>query len=180
MAVKLVTTIQRFVGLAADSKPTTAPVGSTFWAYDTNIEYVNIDDGTTWVIQHVHSLTEGTTFDLNQAANTYDLYTATGGTIFVQSFSFTMPSAPDVTDDAAITSISIQSDTAVPVVLLSSAAGVKANLIADTVFSYTTPFNLPATKKIQITIAGGAADAGTVCAVSVKYTSANPSAYMAP
>jgi len=180
MAVKLVTDSKYYLGLSSDSKPTGVPVGSTFWAYDTNIEYVTVDDGTTWAILHVHSLLEGTTFDLNQAANTYDLYTATDGTIFVQQVTFTLPASPDVTDDATITSISIQTDTTPVVTILSAAAGVKANLIAGTTFTYSTPFYLPTGKKIQITIAGGAADASTVCTVNAKYTSSNPSAYLAP
>jgi hypothetical protein len=174
-----ITTVNRYVGLAADSKPTGVPVGSTFWAYDTNIEYVTYD-GTNWQIMHVHSLQEGTTFDLNQAASTYDLYTATGGTLFVQQVTFTLPASPDVTDDATITSISIQTDTAVPITILSAAAGAKANLIAGTTFTYSTPFYLPTGKKIQITINGGAADATTTCTANARYSSSNPAAYLAP
>jgi len=48
MAVKLMATIQRFVGLAADTKPTGVPVGSTFLEYDTRATFITYD-GTNWV-----------------------------------------------------------------------------------------------------------------------------------
>ena len=47
MAVKLMTTNQKFIGLAADSKPTGVPVGSIFIEYDTKHEYITYD-GTNW------------------------------------------------------------------------------------------------------------------------------------
>jgi hypothetical protein len=178
-AVTSVTGIKNFIGLAADTKPTGVPAGSTFYAYDTNITFVTYD-GTNWTPKEIRSIILPTTFDLNQAANTYDLFTATGGSVYVESFSFTMPSSPDVTDDATITSISIQTDTDTVIVLLSASAGAKANLIADTVFTYATPFALPVGKKIQLTIAGGAADASTVCTVSVRYQAVVPAGYLAP
>ena len=48
MAVKLMTTNQKFIGLAADSKPTGVPVGSIFIEYDTGAGYTT-HDGTNWV-----------------------------------------------------------------------------------------------------------------------------------
>lgn len=48
MAEKLIGTIQRFVGLSSDTKPTSAPVGSTFYEYDTNNLYITYDDGSNW------------------------------------------------------------------------------------------------------------------------------------
>ena len=50
MAVKLITTIQRFVGLAADTKPIVSPVGSTFMESDTGDKYITYD-GVNWVPQ---------------------------------------------------------------------------------------------------------------------------------
>ena len=49
MAVKLITTIQRFVGLAADTKPIVSPVGSTFLEYDTGDKYITYD-GVNWTL----------------------------------------------------------------------------------------------------------------------------------
>ena len=180
MTVSLVTTIKRFIGLSTDSKPATAPIGSTFWAYDTNILFVTYDGGTNWEPKDIRSIVLPTTIDLNQAAAAYDLYTATTSTVYVERFSLTMPSSPDVTDDATITSIAIATDTTTVIELLTAAAGAKANLIANTVFSYTTPFALPVGNKIQLTIGGGAADAGTVCTVSVRYQAVSAGAYLAP
>jgi len=48
MAVVLVSSSNRYVGLAADSKPTAA-AGSTFYATDTNVEYIT--DGSNWTIR---------------------------------------------------------------------------------------------------------------------------------
>ena len=47
MAVKLVTGIQRYIGLSTDTKPTSVPVGSTFHEYDSKLTYVTYD-GTNW------------------------------------------------------------------------------------------------------------------------------------
>ncbi|HEX3088974.1 MAG TPA: hypothetical protein VHQ23_09985 [Ilumatobacteraceae bacterium] len=49
MTVVLVRAKKDFVGVAADVKPTGVPVGSTFWASDTNITYVTYD-GTNWSV----------------------------------------------------------------------------------------------------------------------------------
>lgn len=48
MAVKLMGTIQNWVGLSTDSKPTSVAVGSTFLEYDTKLRYITYD-GTNWV-----------------------------------------------------------------------------------------------------------------------------------
>ena len=61
MTVYLVTTIQRWQGLSTDTKPTEAPVGSTFW--ETNTGQGFIWDGSNWVedITLIHALTEALT-----------------------------------------------------------------------------------------------------------------------
>ena len=46
MAVKLVTTIQRFHGLSSDAKPSSPPEGSTFHVVDTGEQYIYFDG--TW------------------------------------------------------------------------------------------------------------------------------------
>lgn len=43
MAVKLITTIQRFQGLSTDTKPSDPPEGSTFHAIDTGEHYIYHD-----------------------------------------------------------------------------------------------------------------------------------------
>ena len=48
MAVKKEATIHRYIGLAADTKPTGVPIGSTFLVYDSKALWVT-HDGTNWV-----------------------------------------------------------------------------------------------------------------------------------
>lgn len=50
MSVKKEATIQRFIGLSSDTKPTSVPVGSTFYAYDIGCLYIT-HDGTNYVIK---------------------------------------------------------------------------------------------------------------------------------
>jgi hypothetical protein len=47
MAVKLIGTIQRYIGLSTDTKPTGVLVGSEFIEYNTGIVYTTYD-GTNW------------------------------------------------------------------------------------------------------------------------------------
>ncbi len=39
----------RYIGLSSDTKPTGVDIGSTFWEYDTNVNYATYD-GTNWVV----------------------------------------------------------------------------------------------------------------------------------
>jgi len=177
MAVKYETTIKRFTGLSTDTKPTSVPAGSYFWEYDTNILFKTYD-GTNWLSQSVKSFVTPTTIDLNQVAGDYTLYTATTSDVYVEAFTLTLPNV-NCADDVNITSISVQTDTTTVITLLSSTAGAKANLTANASFSYSTPFYLPATKLIELTIAGGASDAATVCTVKCRWTPVVPGGYLA-
>ena len=47
MTVQLVTNIQRYIGLSNDTKPTTPPVGSTFYELNTGQGFVW--DGSNWI-----------------------------------------------------------------------------------------------------------------------------------
>lgn len=50
MAVNFVVTIKKYVGLAADVKPTTeVPPGSEFYEYDTGLTYIY--NGSAWSIK---------------------------------------------------------------------------------------------------------------------------------
>ncbi len=48
MTVIRETTINRYIGLSSDTKPTSVPVGSTYYEYNTGEMYVT-HDGTSWV-----------------------------------------------------------------------------------------------------------------------------------
>lgn len=50
MTVLKIATIQWFIGVSGDSKPTSAPTGSKFYETDTYDTYITTDDGTTWAV----------------------------------------------------------------------------------------------------------------------------------
>lgn len=178
MALLLETTKQRWIALSTDAKPTSAPVGSEIWCYDTNILFKTYD-GVNWEPYEIRSIVLPGTIDLHQAAGVYDLFTATGGTIYMEKFTLTLPNI-DCSDDVALTGIFVETDGATVIILLSAAAGAKANLTPLASFSYATPFALPVGKKIQLTIIGGTATADpTTCTTSAKYQAVTPAAYLA-
>ena len=178
MTVSLVTTVKRFIGLSTDVKPTDAPVGSSFWCWDTGV-MLKTYDGTNWIAFSENSVVQPGTIDLHQGAASYDLFTATGGSVYVEYFTLTLPNK-DLTDDAALTGITVQTDTTTVVTLIASAAGLKAQLTNSKVFTYATPFALPVGKKIQLTIVGGTAtDDPTTCVTSCRYRAINPAGYLA-
>jgi len=51
MTVRKEATIERYIGLSTDAKPTGVPPGSTFLEYDTQTIYVTHDGGTNWVLK---------------------------------------------------------------------------------------------------------------------------------
>ena len=109
-----------------------------------------------------------TTEDLNQAASTYDLFTGTTQAVMLEKLVFALPNV-NVADDVNITYITIQTDHATPQVIFNSTTGAKANLTAEAQLSWTGATYIPVGKKIQLTIAGGAADAATVCNITAQY-----------
>lgn len=179
MTVIYETRIKRFVGLSTDTKPTDdVPAGSYFWAWDTGVLFKTYD-GTNWIAYSANSVVQPGTIDLHQGAGDYDLFTATDGSVYVEYFTLTLPNK-DLTDDAALTGITVQTDTTTVVTLIASADGLKAKLTNSKVFTYATPFTLPVGKKIQLSIVGGTAtDDPTTCITSCRYRSINPAGYLA-
>jgi hypothetical protein len=110
-----------------------------------------------------------TTIDLAQAANTYDLYTCSTQPVVIEGLTIQMPAAVNLSDDATITSISIQTNDTTAQTFIPAATAVKASMTAGAQFSWTGFTRLAVGKKIQLTIAGGAADAASVCLVEVLY-----------
>jgi len=112
---------------------------------------------------------KATTIDLQQAANTYDLFTGATQAVMVEKLTFALPNV-NVADDVNITYITIQSNHSTAQVIFNSTTGAKANLTAEQQLSWNgPPIYLGVGKKIQLTIAGGAADAATVCNVVAEY-----------
>ena len=109
-----------------------------------------------------------TTEDLNQAASTYDLFTGTSQAVVLEKLVLALPNV-NVADDATITYITVQTDHTTPQIVFNSTTGAKANLTAEAQLSWNGAIYIPAGKKIQLTIAGGAADAATVCNITAEY-----------
>lgn len=121
---------------------------------------------------------KNTTIDLNQAAASYDLFTGTTKDCILKSLVVKLPDV-DVSDDATITSISFHTDDTTNHVLINTTDGAKANLTAEKQLSWTGCILIKTGTKIQCTIAGGAADAETVCDVVAEYISIETNGYLA-
>lgn len=108
------------------------------------------------------------TQDLQRAANTYDIWIGAVQDVAVEKLLIRLPNV-NVSDDVNITKISIQTDDATPYVFITDVQGAKINLTAENTLYWTGFQELKVGKKIRLTIAGGAADAPTVCDVVVEY-----------
>ena len=119
-----------------------------------------------------------TTIDLQQAAGNYDLFTGNSQDVVVERLLIRLPNV-DVSDDVNITSISIQTNDTTAQVFISAADGAKVNLTAEAQLGYTGVIMIKVGKKIQLTIAGGAADEATVCDVICEYRAVVSGGYLA-
>jgi len=119
-----------------------------------------------------------TTIDLNQIAGTYDLFTATAQDVVVEKLVLRCPA---LAAGGALTSISIQSDDATPIVLISSAAGAIANLTSEAQLAWTGAMLLDAGTgaKIRLTINGGATGVAYVCDVIAECRAVVAGGYLA-
>ncbi|MBA7627943.1 hypothetical protein ES703_35412 [subsurface metagenome] len=107
---------------------------------------------------------KATTIDLNQAAATYDLFTATTQDVVIEKLVIRMPAEAA---GGALTSISIQTDDATPQVIIDSTTGAVANLTSEAQLAWTGAILLDAGTgaKVRLTIAGGAHGSSYVCDV---------------
>ena len=121
---------------------------------------------------------KATTIDLQQAAGTYDLFTGMAQDVVVEKLLIRLPNI-DVSNDTDITSISIQTNDATSQEFISATSGAKDKLTADAQLGYTGVIMIKAGKKIQLTIAGGAADVATVCDVIAEYRAVASGGYLA-
>lgn len=95
----------------------------------------------------------------------------------IESLLIRLP-AVDVSNDATITSISIQTDDATPQVFVNSVVGAKAYLTSEAQLGWTGTSLIKVGTLIQLTIGGGSADASTVCDVICKYRSIVSGGYL--
>ena len=119
-----------------------------------------------------------TTIDLQQGADSYDLFTGTTQDVMLEKLAIRLPDV-DVSDDAALTSISIQTDDTTPQVIISAADGAVGNLTAEAQLAWTGAILIKAGSKIQLTIGGGAADEATVCDVVAECRAVVAGGYLA-
>ena len=119
-----------------------------------------------------------TTIDLNQAAATYVLFTATTQDVAVEKLVIRMPANAV---GGAVTSIAIQTDDTTAQVFISAADGVVANLTAEAQLAWTGMILLDAgtSATIGLTIAGGAAGVARVCDVVAEYRAVVNGGYLA-
>ena len=168
MAVKKIATIQRWLGLSTDTKPTAPDVGSTFIETDTGIDWIY--NGYAWVPDSV--TLDGVTVNynqisLNQAAADYSVMTATAQDLFIDAVVIHVPD--DLSAVAVFTGISVATDDVAPIEIMSAAAGAKANLTGNFFHVYRGPVVTAATKILELTISGATAGAGIVADVTVYW-----------
>jgi hypothetical protein len=167
MAVKLITTTKNYIGLSTDTKPTGASAGDTFFECNTGFLWIYNDFA--WVPKSYmpETTVNYKQISLNQAANTYDVMTATTQNLFIDAVIVHVPD--DLSGVTSFTGISVQTDDGSPIVLLSSTNGAKAKLTGNFYSVYTGPAVTVATKKVQLTIIGATAGSGKVADVTVLW-----------
>ena len=156
-----------WIGLSTDTKPTTAPFGTT--AFELNTGYEFTWNGYAWIPT---SYMPGTTVNykqisLNQAAAAYDVMTATTQNLFIDAVVVHVPD--DLSAVETFTGISVATDDVAAITILAQAAGVKANLTGNFYHVYRGPVVTAATKKIQLTIHGATAGADKVANITVLW-----------
>ena len=119
-----------------------------------------------------------TTEDLQQIAGSYTLFTGTTQDVILESLIIRLPNV-DCSDDAALTSISIQTDDVTPSVIISAASGAVGNLTAEAQLAYTGVILIKVNTTIEITINGGAADAATLCDIMATCRAVVAGGYLA-
>ena len=169
-------TNNRFIGLSTDTKPTSVNTGATY--FEQNTGFMFIYNGYAWVPKSFmpESTVNYKQISLNQAANTYDVMTATAQDLFIDAVIVHVPD--DLHSVATFTGISVQTDDGSPIVLLSGTAGAKANLTGNFYSVYRGPSVTAATKKVQLTISGGTAGADKVADITVLWRPLVAGGYM--
>ena len=119
---------------------------------------------------------KATTFELNQAAASYDL--ATGTTQDVEIASVTVRNLTNMTGGGC-TSFSVQTNDTTAQTFISNTSAVKASLAVGAQFSWVGSCILKATKKIQITINGAASGGTDVMDVVITYRAITTGGYLA-
>lgn len=169
MAVTRIGSLEnRFIGLSTDTKPTTnTQNGATFFEWNTGFMF--IFNGYAWVPKSCQPETTVNykQISLNQAAAAYDVMTATTQALFIDAVIVHVPDNLSAVE--TFTGISVQTNDDSSIEILSSTAGAKAKLTGNFFHVYRGPVVTASTKKIQLTIGGGAAGAGKVADITVLW-----------
>ena len=167
MVNTLITTVKRFIGLSTDTKSTTDPAGSTFFEVNTGFMYIY--NGYAWVPKSYQPETTVNykQISLNQVAAAYSVATATTQNCFIDAVIVHVPD--DLSAVATFTGISVATDDAAAIEILSAAAGAKAKLTGNFYHVYRGPAVSVATKIIKLTIGGATAGADMVADVTVLW-----------
>lgn len=173
----------KYIGLSTDTKPVKAsadvPAGSTFFEYDT-CNLMVTHNGTNWTLkaapQNIAAAVANEDID-NDTDTTTDLFTGTAQACFIDRLTLVIPR--DMTGDAGLTSLSVVSNDATPIVFISTTAGAKANLGDGVHLAYTGPAVLTVASKIQLVVAGTVDNVATNCYVYVSYRPVVAGGYLA-
>mgnify|MGYP001384025132 CR=1 FL=1 len=125
MSVKLETTIQKYIGLSSDTKPTNVKIGSIFYAYDTGVWY-KCYDGTNWVVYKISN--QIFVKNLKNKANANDVVVATVTNAPVLIKAVAVHSNGNTTTD--LTSIAIAGGVNKAITFISALEGAQANINA--------------------------------------------------
>lgn len=106
------------------------------------------------------------TVDLNQAADTYDVFTGTAQKVIVEKISIKMPTGAA---GGSVTSISLQTDDATATTFISSTIGAVANLTSEAEISWSGVTIISVGTKITLTIGGGAHGSEYLVTVTAQY-----------
>ena len=119
-----------------------------------------------------------TTIDLDQAADSYNLFTGAVADCVLQSLVIRLPNV-DCSDDTdhGFTDISIHTDDVTQSVIISSVVGAIGNLTAEAQLAWVGNIFIKVGTKIQLTIAGGAVDDATVCDVVATFVADSNGGY---
>lgn len=158
----------KYLCKSTDTKLTTGITeGST--CYEENTGFMFIFNGYAWIPKP--SLPETTVnytqINLNQAAATYNVMTAMAQNLFIDAVIVSVPDSLSAVE--TFTGITVQTDDAAPIEILSATAGAKALLTGNFYSVFRGPSVTAATKKIQLTITGAAAGAGKVADITVLW-----------
>jgi len=116
-------------------------------------------------------------FDINQAAGTYDICTATDNPILVNGV--VVMALDDHSGKGTYTGISVQSDYTTNQVIISQGNGVAANLTSYSQLAWDGEIYLGTGKKLQYTVYGGAIGSASLMTSIVRYRAVLDGGYLA-